>query len=563
MNKTYRIIYNHHTGTYVAVAENTHARGKASRAGKVLNTVAVGAVLALSSMNAAAVETYGNGGGNSNATGMAIGGDGVCAPSTQAGQVVYDAQGNPFSSTGNNQLAWVEGNGGLAIGTGCYAQTVALQNAVAAGNGASAGENAVAIGTLALAEKNSSVAIGNGSQAFNTNSVAIGVAAKATEMNAIAIGAGAKANGIALGNQAIAFHDRDISIGDNAGNVKNSNGDNVIIGYGAGNGADGFLHPSGYHPGLSNTVMIGSHSGSGAQGNQNVMVGGHSGASSIGNENSYIGIYTGGGSTGSYNVANGFEAGRNQIGSHNVAMGKYAAYQQQGSFNSALGGHASRLAEGNGNSSTGFAASTLLVGDNNVAMGASAGSELWAKENKNGQLDYFNRANKAVGIWDPNEANAYKNQVSNTVSIGNWAISRSDNGVAVGNNAVVDKNVAGSLALGSQSYVNVANSVALGLGSVANVAATAVTGANIGGTAPVGVVSVGKVGAERQIQNVAAGQVTAFSTDAINGSQLYAVLQNTGGTGGGTPLHFITSTAPTALKAIMAMMVPWAPIPSP
>ena len=45
MNKTYRIIYNHHTGTYVAVAENTHARGKTSRAGKVLNTVAVGAAL--------------------------------------------------------------------------------------------------------------------------------------------------------------------------------------------------------------------------------------------------------------------------------------------------------------------------------------------------------------------------------------------------------------------------------------------------------------------------------------------------------------------------------------
>lgn len=102
MNKTYRIIYNHHTGTYVAVAENTHARGKASRAGKALSTVAVGAVLALSSMNAAAVEFYATGGGNSNATGMAIGGDGVCAPSTQAGQVVYDAQGNPFSSTGNN-----------------------------------------------------------------------------------------------------------------------------------------------------------------------------------------------------------------------------------------------------------------------------------------------------------------------------------------------------------------------------------------------------------------------------------------------------------------------------
>ena len=47
MNKTYRIIYNHHTGTYVAVAENTHARGKASRSGKVLSSVAVGGCLGL------------------------------------------------------------------------------------------------------------------------------------------------------------------------------------------------------------------------------------------------------------------------------------------------------------------------------------------------------------------------------------------------------------------------------------------------------------------------------------------------------------------------------------
>lgn len=45
MNKTYRIIYNQHTGTYVAVAENTHARGKASRSGKVLSSVAVGGCL--------------------------------------------------------------------------------------------------------------------------------------------------------------------------------------------------------------------------------------------------------------------------------------------------------------------------------------------------------------------------------------------------------------------------------------------------------------------------------------------------------------------------------------
>ena len=48
---------------------------------------------------------------------------------------------------------------------------------------------------------------------------------------------------------------------------------------------------------------------------------------------------------------------------------------------------------------------------------------------------------------------------------------------------------------------------------------------NDAGTAPVGVVSVGAAGSERQIINVAAGQVTATSTDAINGSQLYATNQ--------------------------------------
>jgi autotransporter adhesin len=42
------------------------------------------------------------------------------------------------------------------------------------------------------------------------------------------------------------------------------------------------------------------------------------------------------------------------------------------------------------------------------------------------------------------------------------------------------------------------------------------------GTAPVGTVSVGAQGAERTITNVAAGRISADSTDAVNGSQLYA-----------------------------------------
>ncbi|OWK24214.1 hypothetical protein AJ87_23515 [Rhizobium yanglingense] len=67
---------------------------------------------------------------------------------------------------------------------------------------------------------------------------------------------------------------------------------------------------------------------------------------------------------------------------------------------------------------------------------------------------------------------------------------------------------------------------------------TAVGGATIGSTAytfagatPAGAFSVGALGAERQIQNVAAGQLSGSSTDAVNGSQLFAtnqqVTQNT------------------------------------
>jgi autotransporter adhesin len=87
------------------------------------------------------------------------------------------------------------------------------------------------------------------------------------------------------------------------------------------------------------------------------------------------------------------------------------------------------------------------------------------------------------------------------------------------------------VALGSGATVSVANSVALGAGST-TAAAVPVAGATIGGNnytfagaAPAGVVSVGAAGAERQIQNVAAGQLSQTSTDAVNGSQLFATNQ--------------------------------------
>ncbi|MGF6817202.1 autotransporter adhesin [Paraburkholderia atlantica] len=88
-----------------------------------------------------------------------------------------------------------------------------------------------------------------------------------------------------------------------------------------------------------------------------------------------------------------------------------------------------------------------------------------------------------------------------------------------------------SVAIGMGAVSNNANDVALGAGST-TAAAVGTSGATIGGTAyafagatPTSTVSVGSVGNERTITNVAAGRLSATSTDAVNGSQLYATNQ--------------------------------------
>jgi autotransporter adhesin len=88
--------------------------------------------------------------------------------------------------------------------------------------------------------------------------------------------------------------------------------------------------------------------------------------------------------------------------------------------------------------------------------------------------------------------------------------------------------------LGSGSIANNANDVALGSNSTTS-ATVATTGTMINGaaytfagTAPGSTVSVGAAGSERTITNVAAGRISAISTDAVNGSELNATNQAVG-----------------------------------
>ncbi len=59
--------------------------------------------------------------------------------------------------------------------------------------------------------------------------------------------------------------------------------------------------------------------------------------------------------------------------------------------------------------------------------------------------------------------------------------------------------------------------------NVSSVTLNGVTFGGFAGATPTGVVSIGAVGQEHQLQNVAAGQISATSTDAVNGSQLFSI----------------------------------------
>ena len=123
----------------------------------------------------------------------------------------------------------------------------------------------------------------------------------------------------------------------------------------------------------------------------------------------------------------------------------------------------------------------------------------------------------------------YKNTITtdNAYVVGNNSTASADGAMVLGSSAsVTGKN---GVALGNNTKVANENAVAIGNGSE-TAAAVATPSATINGVAhnfagvnPASTVSVGKAGAERTITNVAAGRISAASTDAINGSQLYAV----------------------------------------
>lgn len=213
---------------------------------------------------------------------------------------------------------------------------------------------------------------------------------------------------------------------------------------------------------------------------------------------------------------------------HAIAIGSIAHATEQSSLAMGNKSEASNdYAYAIGGAAKAMGRWSIAMGTNAVAReDASVAIGTWS-EATSGQaaaVGYQAKA-KAIGATS-------LGRLSNVTAVDGTAIGSTTsvtglNGTAIGNKAnVTAKN---GVAIGNQAAVAHENAVAIGSGSVTatavGTASESVNGVvhNFAGGNPGSTVSVGKAGEERTITNVAAGRISDTSTDAINGSQLYAV----------------------------------------
>ncbi|EMY2399940.1 trimeric autotransporter adhesin SadA [Salmonella enterica] len=225
MNRIFKVLWNAATGTFVVTSETAKSRGKKSGRRKL----AVSALIGLSSImiSADALAKAGNDtGAGVTPTGTQTGGTGWIAIGTDATANTYTnvdgasaamgykasamgkwstAIGSYSDSSGDSSLALgvkaaSAGNRAIAMGASSSAagnfamamgvlSTASGENSVALGYKATAsGSTSAALGYQATASGDDSAAFGNGAQAIGTNSVALGAGSTALEDNSVAVG---------------------------------------------------------------------------------------------------------------------------------------------------------------------------------------------------------------------------------------------------------------------------------------------------------------------------------------------------------------------------------------
>ena len=477
----------------IAVGDNSNAQGSSSVAigtksvvtDVAGNGVAIGFNSTTSGLSAVAIGGSSSIGKGANASGpasLAIMGTAV-ASAQRAISIGEFTVGSGAYGIAIGGKANAQGTSSIAIG-GSQAQdkgaTAAGHFSTAIGYGAkTVNQDTTAVGKDSTANGLRATAFGVDSNAGAENALAAGPQTAASAKGAIAVGFATQATGlssIAVGKEAIATTETSTSLGQNSQATAN------------------------------NAVAIGNKAV--AAGTGNIVVGTNAGV--------YDDAVSAGRKVGADTVYIGADSGRNAYtNERQISIGKGTGNNATGVDNIALG----------------LRSGAFVSGANNVAIGREAGMGTDAQKLS---------VTSTVAIGE-----AAKGSSNNTVAIGKTALAEKESAVAVGtlskasgDNSVAIGKTANALgikavALGVDSVAVNEKDVALGSGSVTeahhNGDYTLNSNYTAAGTSSQGTVSVGKVDAAtpansftRQIQNVSAGVISATSTDAINGSQLYA-----------------------------------------
>ena len=420
-----------------------------------------------------------------------------------------------------------------ATAIGKSANAVSVDSTALGADSKANGTQATAVGKNALANNTGTTALGNLAQAFGIGSMALGQSSTSRGQDGIAIGSGSQAaanaqNAIAIGTNAVGYQSESIAIGNSA---QAQTGNTIAIGKSAvanspasGNAASSAiaLGADANATGLG-TIAIGRASGVLSQNIMNV---------NVTHNNIAIGNTARVGDSSSSKITQSIAIGSgNRVDPQGRPEGAWA----KGDQSIAVGGNV--LANGN--------SSVAIGGDDLDSVGGTRYSgnatDKFIKYNEKGAKtgEYTLSGKSLRDIYkemtgDTMYSGSYGNTIAGqgSVALGVQSNSSADLSLAIGTKS--QATAFGGVALGTGAKATLLNAVALGTASKTDKEGQAYVQREImgvtytwagGQTTDAGdVVSVGSQGYERQIINVSPGDISATSTDAINGSQLYGVL---------------------------------------
>ncbi len=436
---------------------------------------------------------------------MALGFSAI-ANNTQAIAMGTSANSSAHSSVAIGASSLSNGNNAVAMGVRANASGV---DSMALGLYAnSSAERAVAIGRTSVSSGDSAVAIGWSSLANASQAVAIGIDAKGIGVDSMAFGSHANSSGekaVAIGRASVSSGDSAVAIGwKSLANASQA----VAIGIDAkGAGVDSMAFGSHANSSGEKAIAIGRTSLANAT--QAMAMGVQSKASGVN------AMAFGANSNASNETTIAIGVNSLASGVNTVALGQGSKATDYSAMAFGLGANSS------GRYSIAIGQGTKAAIEHSIAMGYSANAAEAFSISQGAYSEATQRAAIALGY-------TAKATDRDAMALGSFANASANSAVALGPHA---KSTAyKSIALGADSEAGTnmfdANSTSAvfkndaGSNSEVRFAASS---SSIGGA-----VSVGKAGNERQIHNVAAGRISATSTDAVNGSQLYTVLNNSG-----------------------------------